>query len=286
MNNAAAVLLLLAMGGCKVPAVLAAAPEPAAAHPGPAASATSTEAACAATVLGEFEGQKRTPVIVRYLTDPFGAVVFEAGLAIDADGGRHAYRADDKGLDTLKNACPNDPSKTCFGILEPTLGKRVRQAYPNEAYYVSPTTLGDPSKPETDQGRYVDSETIAFLALPLRTLNKLAAAKHVAGLGLSLGDLAFVRNRENGKSAFAVFADIGPGGKIGEGSIALADALGIRSSPRRGGAADGVQVVVFPGSGNHKPRPQREIDALTKARFASWGGEARLQTCMNAGWHE
>jgi hypothetical protein len=37
-------------------------------------------------------------------------------------------------------------------------------------------------------------------------------------------------------------------GKYGEGSIALARALGIPSSPRNGGCADGVTFVVFPGS--------------------------------------
>ena len=214
---------------------------------------------------------------VRYFSMPVPAVVYEAGLAIDADGGRHAYRDDDKGLDTIKNACPKDVSKRCYGVLERPPGNKVRQAPPNQAYYVSPTTLADPDKNETDQARYVDSETIAYLALPVQTLKRMASAAGAAPI--ALGDLAFVRNRSNGKTAFALFADAGPANKIGEGSIALAEALGIPSSPRRGGATDGVEVVIFPGSGNRRPRPQPEIDREAGARLAAWGGEARLRAC-------
>ena len=238
---------------------------------------------CVATTLGALEGALKTPVKIRYLANPSGSLFFEAGLAIDADGGRHAYRDDDKGLDTIKNACPRDPAKVCFGILEPTPGNRVRQAAPNQAYYVSPTTLQDPSKPKTDQARYVDSETIAYLALPVKSLQKMADAQGISNGSPKLGDVAFVRNRHNGKTAFAIIADVGPSGKIGEGSIALAQALGIPSSPRHGGAADGVEVLIFIGSGNRRPRPQADIDAAGASRLGAWGGEARLTTCLADG---
>jgi hypothetical protein len=232
---------------------------------------------CSATRLGEFKREGRRTVTVRYFAAPVPAVVYEAGLAIDADGGRHAYKDDGKGLDTIQNACPKDTTKKCWGVLERSPGDKVRQAPPNQAYYVSPTTLGDPDKAETDQARYVDSETIAYLALPLKTLKQMASA--AGAVPIALGDLAFVRNRDNGKTAFALFADVGPARKIGEGSIALAEALGIRSSPRNGGTNDGVEVVVFPGSGNRRPRPQPDIDRDAAARLASWGGEARLRLC-------
>jgi hypothetical protein len=246
----------------------------------PAATGGAPRVECDATTIGTFKRDRRPEVAVRLVPAAAGALVYEAGLAIDADGGRHAYRDDDKGLDTIRNACPTDRTKLCYGILERTPGNRVKQAPPNEAYYVSPTTLVDKSKPESDQDRYVDSERVAYVVLPLRTLTRMAAAKGGAALPLRLGDLAFVRNRKNGKSAFAIFADVGPAQKIGEGSIALADALQIPSSPRHGGAGDGVQVVVFPGSGDRRPKPQVDIDREGRAALERWGGPARLDACF------
>lgn len=235
---------------------------------------------CAGPTIGVFKRDRRPQVSVRLAPAPSGALIYEAGLAIDADGGRHAYRDDDKGLDTIKNACPTDRTKLCYGILERTPGDRVKQAPPNDAYYVSLTTLVDASKRESDPDRYVDSEQVAYVVLPLRTLARMAAAEGAAAQRLRLGDLAFVRNRKNGRSAFAIFADVGPAGKIGEGSIALAEALQLPSSPRHGGASDGVQVVVFPGSGDHRPKPQADIDREGRAAFERWGGTARLDACF------
>lgn len=238
---------------------------------------------CAGTIIGSFKREGRPEVIVRYVPAPSqDALVFEAGLAVDADGGRHAYRDDDKGLDTIKNACPADRSRSCYGIVERAPGDRVRQAPPNEAYFVSQTSLGDPSKPRTDPDRYVDSEAVAYLALPLRSLVAMAAAHGVPHLPLRLGDLAFVRSRKTGQAAYAIFADVGPAGRIGEGSIALAEALQLPSNPRHGGVTSGVQVVVLLGSGNRRPRPQVDIDRDARAAFERWGGERRFDACLRA----
>jgi hypothetical protein len=69
--------------------------------------------------------------------------------------------------------------------------------------------------------------------------------------GIRTGDIAAVRY--NGKVEFAVFADVGPGHKLGEGSMALAQQLGINNNPRNGGVAGGVEYLVFPQSGNRTP---------------------------------
>jgi hypothetical protein len=46
-----------------------------------------------------------------------------------------------------------------------------------------------------------------------------------------------------------VVGDTGPAGIVGEGSYALAQALGINPDPRRGGLAQpAVTYVVFPGT--------------------------------------
>lgn len=95
-------------------------------------------------------------------------------------------------------------------------------------------------------GRSVNAETVPYFVLPG------GQYKH---LGIKLGDIAAVRY--NGKVAFAVFADVGPRHKLGEGSIALAQELGIPASPRTGGVRGGVEYMVFPGSGNGTPGDAR-----------------------------
>ncbi|MCC7531803.1 MAG: glycoside hydrolase family 75 protein [Candidatus Melainabacteria bacterium] len=95
-------------------------------------------------------------------------------------------------------------------------------------------------------GRSVNAETVPYFVLPG------GKYKH---LGISLGDIAAVRY--NGKVAFAVFADVGPRHKLGEGSIALAQELGIPASPRTGGVRSGVEYLVFPGSGDRTPGDPR-----------------------------
>ncbi|MCC6979187.1 MAG: glycoside hydrolase family 75 protein [Candidatus Melainabacteria bacterium] len=100
-------------------------------------------------------------------------------------------------------------------------------------------------------GGYVNAETVPYFVLPG------GQYKH---LGIKLGDIAAVRY--NGKVAFAVFADVGPRHKLGEGSIALAQELGIPASPRTGGVRGGVEYMVFPGSGNGTPGDPRRNFAL------------------------
>jgi hypothetical protein len=49
-------------------------------------------------------------------------------------------------------------------------------------------------------------------------------------------------------------------------------------------AAGGVAYVVFPGSGNGRPRSLEEINAEGERLFRAWGGERQLDACLpNAG---
>ena len=129
--------------------------------------------------------------------------------------------------------------------------------------------MEDTTKAETDPRRYVDSSSIPYIVLP---------AKHSAGA--KLGDFAVVFNGRNGRIANAIYADIGPTNKIGEGSIALAKALDIPSNPRKGGVDKDVMYVVFPGSGNRKTRTLAEINTEATKQFKNWGGMARLNDCF------
>jgi hypothetical protein len=92
-------------------------------------------------------------------------------------------------------------------------------------------------------GAPVNAESTKYFVLPLEKYQQY---------GVRLGDIAAVRYGDNVR--FAVFADVGPRQKLGEGSMALADSLGINSNPRNGGThRPEVEYIVFPGSGNGRP---------------------------------
>jgi hypothetical protein len=120
---------------------------------------------------------------------------------------------------------------------------------------------------DTDPTRYVDASKIPYVVLP----NEAADAG-----GARLGDFAVVMNLRNGKSSYAIYADIGT---MGEGSIALADNLGIWSDPREGGQSDAVLYLVFPGSGNLRPRAIDDIQSETENLLQAWGGIEKLASC-------
>ena len=92
-------------------------------------------------------------------------------------------------------------------------------------------------------GSSVNAETMPYIVLP--------GGKY-QGFHIALGDLAAIRYK--GKVAFAVFADVGPPKKIGEGSMELASELDIPNSPTHGGVqTPDIQYIVFPGSGDRTP---------------------------------
>ena len=174
------------------------------------------------------------------------AFFFVSGMAIDADGAPNAYNPEDTGLDELANA--GSPLHW-DGIIDDRNGFPLiqQESDPFPGYYISCTSLADQTKGIADPTRYVDASQIPYVALP----------KEIADRGgARLGDFAFVVNLRNGKASFAIYADIGT---VGEGSIALADRLGIPSDARRGGASAGILYVFFPGSGNLQPRGISEI---------------------------
>ncbi len=217
---------------------------------------------------------KAGKVTVWSLYTPF---FFKSGMAIDADGAPNAYHPQDTGLDDLKHAgFPAKPGKTPWGIVTNNQGKPVIQGRgdPFPGFFVSGTSLGDKTRPLTDPRRYVDSTQIPYIALPKALENKL---------GAKLGDFAAVINGKNRRLSFAIFADIGPAEKLGEGSIALAQSLGhdpfVQGKVRNGISGD-VIYVVFPGSGNGKPQPIAEINSKGARLFKDWGGMTRIDACF------
>jgi hypothetical protein len=121
-----------------------------------------------------------------------------------------------------------------------------------------------------DPTRYVDASKIPFIVLPGAMARQFGARP---------GDFSEVLNQNNGKSSHAIFGDVGPSDRIGEGSMALAENLGIRSDARNGGARRGILYIVFPGSGNGQPRSIEEINSETEKLIQDWGGLPQLTAC-------
>jgi hypothetical protein len=213
------------------------------------------------------------PVTITRISD---AIIFEAGMAIDADGAPNAYAPRGRGLDRLANARRRT---RWVGIAtnkrgQPLVQKRGRY----RGYYVSTTSLQNSAvRNPANPAKYVDATRVPYIVLP----PEVAERFHI-----ELGDLAVVINQQSDPAvfAFAIYADTGPRRKIGEGSIALAEALGLPSSPRTGKTDDGVLYVVFPGSGlgPGKLRTLKEINSETAELYEKWGGAHSLQACFAA----
>lgn len=107
------------------------------------------------------------------------------------------------------------------------------------------TCKADPAyQPETSAttsaGAPLDASVVPFIVIPLPS-----ARFDYAASGIALGDAAVVSYGL--ETAYAVFGDEDPEDIIGEGSYALASALGIDPDPVSGGADQGVTFVVFVG---------------------------------------
>ena len=194
------------------------------------------------------------------------AIFYKGGMKIDADGSPHAYHPQNKGLDHNYNG---GSLGHWWGVVTNDQGKPVIQGAkdPAPGYYVSCTSLVDQTKDKYDPYRYVNAEMIPYIVLPARLYIKA---------NINLGDFAAVINKKTGKIAYAIFADVGPAGKLGEGSIALANNLGIYSSPKDGGADEDVIYIVFPGSGNGQSRDLEEIHSYGPKLLKEWGGQDLL----------
>ncbi len=197
------------------------------------------------------------------------AFFYESGMMIDADGAPNAYHPDNIGLDDLANA--GEPG-VWEGLAKDEHGTPYIQGPddPFPGYYVSETALADRTKPPNDPTRYVDATKIPFIVLP-GIMGRESGARG--------GDFAVVFNLEDGRMSPAIFADVGPEDSIGEGSVALAENLGIRSDARNGGVRRGVLYLVFPGSGNGQPRSVDEINSEAARLFKDWLGGGLANPC-------
>jgi hypothetical protein len=199
------------------------------------------------------------------------ALLFLAGFAIDADGSPRCYGPGNSGLDYTANG--GTPGSDWWGGPTDKNGYPIEQTVydPYPGMWVSGTAHIDSTYTEDSPYRYLDSERIPFFVLPGNHSN-----------GAKLGDVGLCLNTTSGDNCYAVYGDIGPSSKIGEGSMRLASALGLNSSPKTGGTSNKIiGYLLFPGSIG-KWQPPAEWFAKANDIFQSWGGLPLLEKLLSS----
>jgi hypothetical protein len=170
-------------------------------------------------------------------------MTYQSKMTIDGDGGYRTYHEnDDVALDYLANAgYPGNwwgvATDTGEADGDPVYQKNTD---PCPGYFVSPTAYEHVDYAHTDPRRYLDSETVIFSVTPPQ-LRELVGP-------VVLGCRVRMENLENGAVTWGLVGDVGPKDKLGEASIAAAEALGIPSSPKNGGTSDHkILYTLIPG---------------------------------------
>lgn len=104
-------------------------------------------------------------------------------------------------------------------------------------------------------GNPLDASTLPFIVIPLASTRW-----RYADYGIQTGQVALVMY--NGAMAFGIFGDAGPASIIGEGSYAMAQALGIPPSPSTGGVDSGVTYLVFTGPSGRVTHNESHAEAV------------------------
>jgi hypothetical protein len=191
------------------------------------------------------------------------SILWTSGMEIDADGAPNAYAPGGSGLVTLDALANAGHEHDWYGLACDANGEPFVQSSddPNPGYFVSTTALFDPTKVESDPLRYVNSAAVPYISVPRAIL--VAGAKK--------GDLCSVTY--NGTKCGAIIADVGPAGAIGEGSIALAQALVV--NPFRGlpkhrllGIDSGVSFRILLRTASAPPWPRDIAEISNLGSFA------------------
>jgi hypothetical protein len=220
---------------------------------------------------------------------PAGAYQFTCGTTICIDGAPTAYGPNDSGQDLTRNAGHNKgdvktwKKDTRSNFLKDESGNKIPATFWEETdwfgvatgedgkpilkpdgYYVSVSSYnytGFTSKGVQD--RYVNADIISYAVL-----SRVSAP----ALGLKIGDLVYIKNLYKGKNKgkWAGFLETRRADdKIGEMSVAAADAIGVPSSPRNGGQDGDIQFTFYPNTGpNYHFKNDKEA-----AYYIFWNGK-------------
>jgi hypothetical protein len=104
----------------------------------------------------------------------------------------------------------------------------VQQVGKTKGFFVAQTALvADASKSVCDPAHWMNSNSIPYITLP-------KGSKVFSKANVQVGDLALVQRRVDGsnRSVIAIVADVGNAKELGEGSIALHEALGNHTAAR------------------------------------------------------
>lgn len=200
---------------------------------------------------------KKNPQFLHLLK---GIVFYEGGLVIDADGSPRAYGPNNTGLDWTANA--GHPGNW-YGIATDTNGDPIIQTSPYPGMYISTTALQDHTKLLHDPARYVDSENVNYISV---------ASDLIKMYGIRMGDMAAVYYRDTNTLCSAVCGDVGPRGKYGEGSIALATQLRMNNNPRHGGCSNNVVTIIFTNSHSTWPIDDSTVLSTVTTLLQQAGG--------------
>ncbi|MDI1430107.1 glycoside hydrolase family 75 protein [Polyangium sorediatum] len=131
-----------------------------------------------------------------------------------------------------------------------------------DPYYQSETAAVDA------RGKPLDASTLPFVVVP-----KSSHGFDYRAQGLKMGSVVAVLYK--GNVEYGILGDVGPTGILGEASYAMAEKLGIPSSPISGGVDSGVTYVVFTGDGSVVTKKE---DSAEAARI----GQARALLLIGA----
>lgn len=235
------------------------------------------------------------------------AIAFASQMQVNTDGAPDSYHPDDKGITHICNgvslgaSCTweanclptfrqakaenfRGPTRICFfAMVADNQGVPVIQggADPQPGFFVSTTALKQPGADPLTPAGQVDSNTVPFAVIPRTWQSKPEP-------GPKLGDFGVAVRRSTGTVVPFVIADIGPGNKLGEGSVALHQALGndpfqmrfgVRRA-RRGISHPDVFYAIFPGTAARGEKFTAEmVRTHAQQSLAAFGGEERLRTC-------
>jgi hypothetical protein len=122
-------------------------------------------------------------------------------------------------------------------------------------------------------GKPLDANAVPYFVLPKPLADQM---------GIRLGDVAAVIYGD--KVEFAIFGDVGPSTKLGEGSIALHRGLGhevIQNGKYLDESIDaGVSTIVFPHSGNGTPQTPDKIREIGRAALRRLGNPSQLALAL------
>lgn len=235
------------------------------------------------------------------------AIAFASQMQVNTDGAPDSYHPDDIGIThicngvsvgrscTWKARCLPDfrqakaehfkgPTKICFfAMATDTQGVPTIQsnADPKPGYFVSTTALKQPGENVRKPQSQLDSNTVPFAVIP-------GTWQRSGSPGPKLGDFGVAYRRSNGKLAYFVIGDTGPKNKLGEGSVALHQALGndpfmdrfgVRRA-RKGIGGRGVVYLLFPNSAHSGQKfDTAMIDRVAGEQLKAFGGIERLNEC-------